>query len=139
MRKYAVCWVLALLGMVVGGCESEGHKAFVSGEVRVDGVPAEKGAISFIPEDGQSPTTGTEIIAGKYESPCPIGKSKVEIRVPRKIGSRKLYDTPDSPIQDTFEEVLPKKFNELTELRFTAQVGKNEKNWDLSTAAEAVE
>lgn len=139
MWKYVVCWVLALLGMFVVGCESEGHKAFVSGEVRVDGLPPEKGSISFIPVDGKSPTTGTEILAGKYEAPCPVGKSKVEIRIPRKIGSRKLYDTPDSPIQDTFEEVLPAKFNTQTELIFSAEVGNNKKDWDLSTAVEAGE
>jgi hypothetical protein len=105
----------------------------VSGTVTVDGKLAEKGSISFIPVDGMTPTAGGVIAAGKYQSEAPIGESKVEIRIPKVVGKQKLYDTPDSPVQDIMEEVLPAKFNEATELRFTASKGKNEKNWELST------
>lgn len=139
MAKYSFWLLLAAVFIATVGCEEVGHKAFVSGEVKVDGQLVAKGSISFMPEDGLSPTTGTEIIDGKYDSAVPLGKSKVEIRVPRKIGQRKLYDTPDSPVQDTFEEVLPAKFNTDTKLTYTAQPGKNQKDWDLSTAVEEEE
>ena len=36
-------------------------------------------------------------------------------------------------MQEIFEEVLPQKYNEATELRVQVQKGKNEKNWDLNT------
>jgi hypothetical protein len=35
--------------------------------------------------------------SGKFSSEVPIGESKVEIRVPKVVGKKKLYDTPDSP------------------------------------------
>lgn len=100
--------------------------------VTIDGVAPETGSISFIPIDGSTPTAGSVIEKGKYDSEAPIGESKVEIRVPKVIGKKKLYDTPDSPVQDIMEEVLPPKYNEASELRFTGVKGKNEKNWELS-------
>ncbi len=52
---------------------------------------------------------------------------------PKAVGKKKLYDTPESPTQEVFEEVLPQKYNEATELRIDVQKGKNEKNWELSS------
>jgi hypothetical protein len=63
----------------------------------------------------------------------PIGNSKIEIRVPKVVGKKKLYDTPDSPVQDLMAETLPEKYNEKTELTFEVKPGTNEKNWELST------
>jgi hypothetical protein len=126
------CIAAATLLSVVG-CGEPSNLAEVSGSVTVDGKPVERGSISFIPADGQGPTTGAEITEGKYTSQAPLGVSKVEIRVPRVIGKRKLYETSDSPVQDLMEEVLPEKYNEKTELRFEAQAGRHEKNWDLRT------
>jgi hypothetical protein len=129
------CSLLALLaiGLTCAGC-SDGFQAHVTGQVIVDGKPAEKGSISFIPVNGDSPVTGdSDFVDGKYECPAPVGESKVEIRIPRKTGSKKLYDTPDSPVQDTFEEVLPAKFNSETVLRFKAEPGMNRKDWELSS------
>jgi hypothetical protein len=127
-------WPAALAVLLASlGCSSGNDLPEVTGAVSIDGQPVEKGSISFIPADGQGPTTGAEIVAGKYTSQAPLGVSKVEIRVPKVVGKRRLYDTPDSPVQDLMEEVLPEKYNEKTELRFDAQPGKNEKNWDLQT------
>ncbi len=123
---------LLSLGIAVG-CGPESKMTMVSGTVTIDGVPPETGAISFIPIDGATPTAGGVIEKGKYTSEAPIGESKVEIRVPKVVGKKKLYDTPDSPVQDIMEEVLPPKYNEATELRFTGVKGKNEKNWELTT------
>ena len=120
-----------MLGIGLFGCGPASKLASITGTVNVNGQPVEKGSISFIPVDGSTQVTGAEIITGKYNSPIPIGESKVEIRVPKKTGSKKLYDTPDSPIQDTFEELLPVKYNDSTELRFTAVKGSNKNNWDL--------
>ena len=115
------------------GCGPESKMATVTGSVTIDGTPAETGSISFIPVDGMSSTSGASITNGKFTSEAPIGESKVEIRVPKVVGKKKLYDTPESPVQNIMAEVLPKKYNEATELRFTAQKGKNEKNFELST------
>ena len=116
----------------VCGCGPESKMATVTGSVTIDGTPAESGSISFIPVDGMTSTTGASITNGKFTSEAPIGESKVEIRVPKIVGKKKLYDTPESPVQNVMAEVLPAKYNESTELRFTAQKGKNEKNFELS-------
>ena len=79
------------------------------------------------------PTAGTELKEGKFSSQAAIGECKVEIRVPKVVGKKKLYDTPDSPVQDLMEEVLPAKYNEASELRIEIKKGTNEKNWDLKT------
>lgn len=127
--------VLASLTLVVlsAGCGPKSDMTTVSGMVMVDGKPAEQGSISFIPVNGMTATTGAVIEEGKYVSQAPLGESKVEIRVPKIVGKKKLYDTPDSPMQEIMEEVLPPKYNEATELRFTGVEGKNEKNWELQT------
>jgi hypothetical protein len=125
----------ALFGTLVFlvGC-SDNQTAEVAGTVTVDGQPAEKGAISFIPADGKGPTAGGEITAGKYIAKnVPIGTATVQIRVSKVMGKKKLYNTPESPYQDWYGEALPKKFNDATELRFDVKPGNNEKNWDLPT------
>jgi hypothetical protein len=115
------------------GCGDGSSLPKVSGSVSVDGQLVEKGSISFIPAAGQGPTTGTEILAGKYTSQAPLGEAKVEIRVPKVVGKKKLYDTADSPVQDVMEELLPARYNEKSELRFESKAGRNEKNWELTT------
>jgi hypothetical protein len=101
--------------------------------VTVDGVPAEVGAIAFLPVDGQSATAGGSIEQGRYTAQVPPGKMKVEIRVSKVVGQKKLYDTPDSPVQPIMEEVLPAKYNDATELEVEVKLGENEHNFDLKT------
>lgn len=126
-------WLLAgAILFSVAGCGETSNLAQVTGSVSIDGRPVETGSISFIPADGQGPTTGAVIVAGKYTSEAPLGVSKVEIRVPKVVGKKRLYETPDSPVQDLMAEVLPEKYNEKTELRIDAQPGQNEKDWDLT-------
>jgi hypothetical protein len=128
----APVFVLFLAVAFCSGCGPESKMATVSGTVTIDGKAPESGAISFIAMDGMAPTAGGVIEKGKYTSQAPIGESKVEIRVSKVVGKKKLYDTPDSPVQDLMEEVLPAKYNEATELRFKAEKGNNEKNWEIT-------
>ena len=126
-----LCSVLTLLCFT--GCGPESNTAYISGTVSIDGKPTDKGSISFIPVNGQGPTAGAEIKDGKFNSQAALGECKVEVRVPKVVGKKKLYDTPDSPIQDVMEEVLPSKFNEASELRIDIKKGTNTKDWDLKT------
>ena len=115
------------------GCGPESNVAKISGTISVDGKAPEKGSISFIPVSGIGPTAGTEIKAGKYTSEAAIGECKVEVRIPKVVGKKKLYDTPDSLEQEIMEEVLPEKYNEVTELRAEIKKGINTKDFDLKT------
>jgi hypothetical protein len=124
---------LALILFALAGCSSTSSDGEVSGSVSVDGQPAENGAISFFPLDGRGPTGGCAITAGRYSVRLPVGAYRVEVRVSVKVGERKLYDTPDSPVQPTFREILPAKYNIDSELKYDVIAGPQEKNWDLPT------
>jgi hypothetical protein len=125
--------LLLFTAVMLAGCSSDDGMAEVHGNVIVDGQPATIGSISFFPEDGKSPTTGGEIVNGRYSVKVPLGNNRVQIRVSKKVGERKLYDTPDSPVQATLEEVLPAKYNTNSELLYEVVAGSQEKNWDLKS------
>ena len=139
LRKSNGRWILAgvaagvVLAMIVVFIVSRkvDPVSEVSGTIIVNGQPAEKGSISFILADGKA-QTGGEIKEGKYSVKVPPGMAKVQIRVPKVTGKKKLYNTPDSPSQDMMEEILPEKYNNKTELLFDVRPGKNEKNWELT-------
>jgi hypothetical protein len=126
-------FLAGVLPLLFIGCGPESKMATINGTVTIDGKAPATGSISFVAVDGLTPNTGTTITDGKFTSEVPIGESKVEIRVSKVVGKKKLYDTPDSPEQEIMEEILPAKYNEQTELRVTAQKGVNEKNFDLTT------
>jgi len=113
------------------GCGPESNVGQISGTVSFEGKPVAMGSISFVPANGQGPSGGSEVVDGNYKSDAALGPCKVEIRSPKVVGKRKLYDTPDSPVQEVYEEVLPQKYNEATELTVEIKKGKNEKDWDL--------
>jgi hypothetical protein len=118
--------------LLASGC-SKSDKATVAGTVTVDGQPAQLGFVSFFAVDGRAPTSGGPINDGRYTAQVKPGLCRVQIRVPRETGQRKLYDTPDSPVAKTWAESLPAKYNEATELQFDVKPGTNESNYDLKT------
>ncbi len=123
---------LLILVFLVPGC-SDPTKGEVSGTVKVNGEPAKQGAITFIPVDGKSSTAGAKITDGQFMAPdVPVGTVKVQIRVSKIVGQTRIYNTPDSPIQDIMEEVLPPKYNDQTELLLDVKSGKNEQDFDLT-------
>jgi hypothetical protein len=129
-----VAGFLAVTLLTAAGCTDSGPlMGEVTGLVLVDGQPAKKGGITFIPVDGKSATAGAEIKDGRYTAKVPLGMAKVDIRVSKVVGKRKLYDTPDSPWQEELAEVLPAKYNDSTELRFEVKSGRNDKEWDLKS------
>src|SRR5713226_1144423 len=128
----AVC--LAFLGTILPlvGCLGE-RTADVTGTVTVDKQPLTKGSIGFIPADGKGQTAGGEITDGKYDvKKVSLGVMKVEIRYPKVVGKKKDYDAPGGKYYDLYDESLPAKYNNETELRLDVKAGKNEKDWELA-------
>ena len=119
------------------GC-TDPNIGVVRGTITVDGQPPANGtgSIAFFPLDGKSRTTGAEIIDGAYTARVPIGTVKVEIRVSKKVGEKRLYDTPDSPVAPVFVEALPGKYNDSSELRLDVQPGRNEQDYQLESRDE---
>ena len=117
---------------MMAGCDNP-KEAEVAGTVTVDGAPAKDGSIAFIPVDGMSRTAGAPIADGAYQARVPIGNMQVQIRVPKVVGQRKLYATPDSPTQPILVEVLPPKFNNESELKLMVKPGMNRQDYQLET------
>ena len=121
---------LALVSLIGCGDPTQGT---VSGVVSVDGEAAASGSISFFPVDGKGRVTGGTIEQGAYEVQAPVGTVRVEIRVPRAVGERKVYDTPDSPVKTLFDESLPARYNDESELTYLVEPGSAVKNFELTT------
>ena len=124
--------VLLLATILIAGC-GKSHLGVVTGTISVDGTPAKSGSIAFFPTNRKSSTAGSEVVDGRYTAKVALGTAKVEIRVPKVVGQKKLYDTPDSPIKQIMAESLPKKYNDETELKLDVQPGKNPQDYDLKT------
>ena len=122
-----------LIAMVlIAGC-AKPNFGVVTGMVTVDGSPAKGGSIAFFPVDRKSSTAGAEIVDGKFTAQVPLGVSNVEIRVPKVIGEKKLYNTPDSPMKRVLAESLPPKYNDETEITLDVQLGENRRDFQLTT------
>jgi hypothetical protein len=127
-------WRFAAFASVlfVAGCEAP-TTGTVTGMVTVDGSPAKNGSIAFFPVDGKASTAGAEIVDGLYTAQVAFGQSKVEIRVPKVIGERKLYDAPNSPMKSILAESLPARYNDASELTLDVQPGENREDFALTT------
>lgn len=129
-RTFLICSAAGWL--IVSGC-SEPTTALVAGSVTVDGEPAKVGAISFIPADNKGTPVGAPIKDGEYSTQVPFGAKRVEVRVSKEIGKKRLYDTPDSPVKVMMGEALPPKFNTRTELTLEVKPGENRQDYHLKT------
>ena len=86
--------------------------------------------------DGKTGPSGGPIVDGQYTATVPVGVSKVAIRVAKVVGTQKLYDTPDSIVQEITEEMLPPKYNDESELTYDVPPGKSTKDYDIEIATK---
>jgi hypothetical protein len=130
-------WAIAAALLAIGLCTCPGcaerTTATVTGEVAIDGVAVREGSIAFFPVNGKGTTAGAEILEGRYTAEVPLGQVTIEIRVPKVVGEKKLYDTPDSPVKSLMAESLPARYNDATELQMDVQPGENRKDFALSS------
>jgi hypothetical protein len=124
--------LLSILAPLLSGCGAEGMGQ-LSGTVNLDGKPLETGTITLIPVDGATATAGGEIKDGRYQVEAPLGTMKVSLSAPKVTGSKKLYDTPDSPTMPITVEALPARYNQRTELKVEIKSGANQKDFDLQS------
>jgi hypothetical protein len=123
----AVCCALA-------GCSGKTVKSGkVTGDVSLDGQPLKSGVIHFLPADGKSATTDAMIVDGKYAVEMPPGDKRISISAPKVMGKRKAYDTPDSPMLDIVQELLPARYNTQSDLTLTVTTDLQQKNYDLKS------
>jgi hypothetical protein len=127
------CALLLLFLVGCGGGGSGPETFTVSGNVSLDGKPIEKGTISFVPADGKGPTAGAVIKDGAYTAKVTAGSKKVTIVAPKVVGTRKLYDTPDSPTTEEIKESIPAKYNSKTTLTANIQGDASDQNFPLKS------
>ncbi|OWK40888.1 hypothetical protein [Fimbriiglobus ruber] len=132
MRTVRATAVFLVAAGWLAGCGGPGT-GDVSGTVAYDGKPVDLGSITFIPADGNGPTTGGTITGGKYAvANVPTGAAKVRINGAKVTGKKKMYDGPDSPVVTTSTEMLPAKYHDATELKFDVKAGSQTKDFDLA-------
>ena len=130
MRRFGMGILLFLFSAFVVGCGNNDQTGEVSGTITYEGKAIENGAITFFPSNG--PTAGSVIKDGTYSAKVPVGKTKVVISGSKVVGSKKVYDTPDSPVMPVTAEMLPAKYNTASELRHEVESGKHTKDFTLT-------
>jgi hypothetical protein len=119
-----------LVVFLLAGC---GGSSTVTGEVTLDGKAIEEGLITFVPGGGKSPNVVVKIKDGKYSAKVPPGPVTVQVSATKVTGKRRMYETPDSPMVDVYEERIPKKYNTSSELKTEIKSGSNTLNWELKS------
>jgi hypothetical protein len=131
-RCRCVCLCLLCCVLIVG-CAKKSNRGTIAGTVTLDGVPVKSGVIRFVPADGLTATADSIITDGKFSASVPPGEKKISISAPKVTGQRRVYETPDSPMIDVVQELLPAKYNAKTELAWTVTVGSQEKDFPLTS------
>jgi len=128
-------WIpsLTLLCLMAAGCDAS--RPVLEGTVTLDGVPIEKGTIMLTPADGKGPTAGCGITAGTYRLQVSPGTKQVSINANRKAGTMPDPTSPGSGARiDRYEEYVPKRYNDETELSVTVKPGRNVADFALEGA-----
>jgi hypothetical protein len=86
-----------------------------------------------MPAGGQTASADSIITDGKFSANVPPGEKKISISAPKVTGQRRVYETPDSPMIDIVQELLPAKYNVQTELTLTVSAGSQEKDFPLTS------
>jgi hypothetical protein len=128
------CGVMMLVVGSLAGCQRGPAVGTVEGEVTLDGQPLKEGRIALTPLDGQSQTAGATITDGKFALEAPATSMKVEINANRVIGKRRVYeDSPQSPVVDVVEELIPPRYNINSELTLEVKPGPQQAKFELKS------
>ena len=127
---FSLWW--GLIGFSLG-CSADVKHGTVSGTVTLDGQPLKSGTIRFDSADGRTAAADASIVDGKFTAKLLLGDKRVTITSPKVIGKKKMYDTPDSPVYDVTEELLPKRYNAQTTLTMTVTADAQEKEFSLTS------
>lgn len=141
-RRYLALAVALLVFLPGLGCSKDGlHRNSISGAVRLDGKPLEKGSIRLTPtKDARGPLTGGEIKDGRYLLSKDIGPvngwHRVEIHAAK--GTGRMVPAPFSSgpnpkmIEEIGEAVAP-RFNTESTLEIEIRPGNNTADFDVAS------
>ena len=142
-RRFWPCLGLLLVSLMVApGCGKGGiNRNAISGAVRCDGQPLDKGAILFSPIKGtKAPVTGGAIENGRYQLPRAIGPMegwyRIEIHTTRKTGKKVAapFAQPGKETMiDEYGEGIAARFNSESTLEVEVKPGDNTADFDVAT------
>lgn len=137
--------LLCALGcLLLAGCthDKNAGKVTVSGLVKFNGVPVEKGTVTFMPDNDDGDSSSAHIEGGQYSIQTTPGAKKVVIvgyREPKKKKSGIKDETPHGDGSErnetATEQYLPAKFNSMTTLKYAVPEDGGSKNFDLDGKA----
>jgi hypothetical protein len=105
------------------GCNKGPKIVEVTGKITVEGVPVDRGSITFVSVDGASPVGGGGIMDGTYIARVQPGNKKILVRGTKLIGQvPSLKGVPDSPPMDQFELVTDVKYSVETQTPLTVEI-----------------
>ena len=97
-----------------------------------NGQPLKEGRILFTPEDGQGQTGGATITEGKFLVEVPPAKMKVQINANKVIDRKPAYEgVANSTMMDIVVEIIPKRYNDQTELKQEVKAGPQSAKFEL--------
>jgi hypothetical protein len=115
----ARCALLGFAVALLSGCGGGAAGLYgVSGTVKVDGAPLEKGSISFEATEGQRTSSGAVISGGNFTIPAahglPEGKYRVVVHAPTPGtgGGKAPSDAPPGEATPPPKELIPPDWNE---------------------------
>lgn len=124
---------LSILSFAAGCGKDGGYTdlgASVTGKITIDGAEPPSGtSISFEAIDGKAKSGGATVTGSSYVANVQPGKYRVVIRAPKTKGGKGT----NAMAGDFFEETLPAKYNDKSELTLDVTSGKNSRDWDLKT------
>ncbi len=133
MKLWAMM-VVTMAGLLLAGCENTGGKIGVSGNVSLKGAPLDKGTITFLVPEEQTPTAATSIENGKYAIPAVSGLLPGKYRV--RISA--IEEFPISPEEYAAgkqpplnRERVPAKYNTDSQEIVEVTKGKNQFDFNL--------
>lgn len=140
LTMFAVCCSTIVLVGCGGGAGYEGpQRAEITGAVTLDGKPLEDGSIAFQPRNEDQKPAGGIIAGGQYKIPEGKGPTMGEY----DVYITAMGETKEVPVIDGGEEtgefevvgeqLIPKKYNEETELNVNVTESVHEFNFDLKS------
>ncbi len=133
-RQVMLLFAAMLAVTPLAGCGDGIERVQMSGKVTYAGQPVEDGQIRFIPAPGtEAPLTVEPIINGRYETGTsggvPVGSYQVAIRAYHPDDP-----APTGPDMPQRRQLLPKKYNNQTELKITLEPGQGKQEKDFILA-----
>jgi hypothetical protein len=138
----AVVWKVAIVALVVAGaagCGGGPDRLGVAGQVTLDGQPLPDGEIVFRPTaTTQGPSVAGSIENGAYDiadERGPVaGSYAVTITAERKTGRKIKADILGNATTDQYEQYLPARYNDKTEL--TAEIAESRDDLDFELTSK---